>query len=562
MPKKRKSETPGLEDGDKTLFSSFCAAANSLSQLYSQAQNQQRVAFQSGERHALSRLQQWLTSDQGAGGSNSGLVSKEQILDFIQGELDRMDDGPPLGNLCTSQRSSGASVLPTLVPVIPKAKQQQQHRSLFSIKLAPYIETRSPWNSWPERRNQCYAQQPRAWAKTTLPRSRPPPIRAGPQQHPPEPLPRTPTRPASSRLPSPVQEHLPWIMKSAHEKPYEEELKRRILALSQRPEEFLYGELDPSLLIDMRQATLMAASVLQVDEELRQLRLRFVPRVMKEQEFWRRYFVAVKAVKHQVLTQPLLHPHPEQPQQAVSESQQQQQQQQQQRGINASAPSTKSLISSFSTMTNAGGGAAAAAAAATTGMTPDMSRELLTPADIRGTSGRTSSVTGGGGDGGGTSSGGGSGGKEHLISSTASLKSGGSLGTHQSAQIARDNAAAGATAVAGGGGAGGGEGGGGESGLPRTGSGRRSMSFSGNQPWASPPAGRPLSPGKQRPPVGRGRSDKERAMRRSLAREESVDDGDVEDAFLPISVPSSVTIRRLAQALNMARAFATVEDMA
>ncbi|GJP33917.1 hypothetical protein CLOM_g18420 [Closterium sp. NIES-68] len=57
-------------------------------------------------------MQQWLTSEQGAGDSNSGLVSKEQILDFIQGELDRMDDGPPLGNLSSALRPS--SVLPNL----------------------------------------------------------------------------------------------------------------------------------------------------------------------------------------------------------------------------------------------------------------------------------------------------------------------------------------------------------------------------------------------------------------------------------------------------------------
>lgn len=53
MPKKRKSETAGLEDVEKTLFSSFCTAANSLSHLYSLAQTQQRAGFQAGERQAL-----------------------------------------------------------------------------------------------------------------------------------------------------------------------------------------------------------------------------------------------------------------------------------------------------------------------------------------------------------------------------------------------------------------------------------------------------------------------------------------------------------------------------
>ncbi|GJP33919.1 hypothetical protein CLOM_g18421 [Closterium sp. NIES-68] len=373
------------------------------------------------------------------------------------------------------------------------------------------------------------------------------------------------------------QEHLPWIMKSAHEKPYEEELKRRILALSQRPEEFLYGELDPSLLIDMRQATLMAASVLQVDEELRQLRLRFVPRVMKEQEFWRRYFVAVKALKHHVLTQPQPQPQlqPQQEQQEEGERELQGRQQQhkhQQRGVNGSAPSSKSLISSFGSMANAGAAAATATATATsTGS--DMSQGPSTLRSL-GSSGSRSSHAGRGGSGGGDGSGGGGGsgggdgsdGGERLVPPGASLSSSGGISAApHSAPNARDDAAAGAAAGAGeggGGGGGGGEGGGGAAGLSRSGSGRRSMSFSGTQPWTSPPLGRPLSPGKQRPPLGKGRSDdKERAMRRSLAREESVDE-DVDDFLQPISVPSSVTIRRLAQALNMARAFATVEDMA
>jgi hypothetical protein len=54
MSRKRKTDAaPRLDDADRTLYSSFCGAANSLSQLYSQAMAQQKLSFQSGERHAL-----------------------------------------------------------------------------------------------------------------------------------------------------------------------------------------------------------------------------------------------------------------------------------------------------------------------------------------------------------------------------------------------------------------------------------------------------------------------------------------------------------------------------
>ena len=54
MARKRKTDVPPrLDEADRTLYSTFCGAANSLSQLYSQATAQQKLSFQSGERHAL-----------------------------------------------------------------------------------------------------------------------------------------------------------------------------------------------------------------------------------------------------------------------------------------------------------------------------------------------------------------------------------------------------------------------------------------------------------------------------------------------------------------------------
>ena len=53
MAKKRKSDATRLDEVDRSMYTTFCSAANSLSQLYSQAMNHQRLSFQAGERHAL-----------------------------------------------------------------------------------------------------------------------------------------------------------------------------------------------------------------------------------------------------------------------------------------------------------------------------------------------------------------------------------------------------------------------------------------------------------------------------------------------------------------------------
>ncbi|KAG4941558.1 hypothetical protein JHK84_045688 [Glycine max] len=56
MPKKRKSIATSLDEVDRTLYASFCTAANSLSQLYTHSMNHQKLSFNAGERHALNEL--------------------------------------------------------------------------------------------------------------------------------------------------------------------------------------------------------------------------------------------------------------------------------------------------------------------------------------------------------------------------------------------------------------------------------------------------------------------------------------------------------------------------
>lgn len=45
-----------LDEVDRSMYSTFCGAANSLSQLYTQAMNHQKLSFQAGERHGLVRV--------------------------------------------------------------------------------------------------------------------------------------------------------------------------------------------------------------------------------------------------------------------------------------------------------------------------------------------------------------------------------------------------------------------------------------------------------------------------------------------------------------------------
>ncbi|KAK9165730.1 hypothetical protein Scep_000921 [Stephania cephalantha] len=92
MAKKRKSEATGLDEADRTMYTTFCAAANSLSQLYTQAMNQQKLAFQAGERRALEKLYEWMVQQEGQGSK----LSTADIVAYLQNEHDRGVDEPPV----------------------------------------------------------------------------------------------------------------------------------------------------------------------------------------------------------------------------------------------------------------------------------------------------------------------------------------------------------------------------------------------------------------------------------------------------------------------------------
>ncbi|KAL5703513.1 hypothetical protein ACHQM5_022133 [Ranunculus cassubicifolius] len=92
MAKKRKSVATRLDEVDRTMYTTFCSAANSLSQLYTQAMNQQKLAFQAGERHATEKLYEWILRQQEEGSR----VTTSDIYSYLQNELDYGGEEPPM----------------------------------------------------------------------------------------------------------------------------------------------------------------------------------------------------------------------------------------------------------------------------------------------------------------------------------------------------------------------------------------------------------------------------------------------------------------------------------
>ncbi|XP_022774878.1 uncharacterized protein LOC111316909 [Durio zibethinus] len=92
MPKKRKSGATRLDEVDRSTYTTFCSAANSLSQLYSQAMNQQRLSFQAGERHALEKIFQWILRQQEEGSR----VTTADIVAYLQNDLEYGAEESPM----------------------------------------------------------------------------------------------------------------------------------------------------------------------------------------------------------------------------------------------------------------------------------------------------------------------------------------------------------------------------------------------------------------------------------------------------------------------------------
>ncbi|XP_054821838.1 uncharacterized protein LOC129320415 [Prosopis cineraria] len=92
MAKKRKSVATRLDEVDRTMYSTFCSAANSLSHLYTQAMNQQKLSFQAGERHSLEKLYQWILRQEEEG-SRAATID---IVSYLKNELEYGTEESPM----------------------------------------------------------------------------------------------------------------------------------------------------------------------------------------------------------------------------------------------------------------------------------------------------------------------------------------------------------------------------------------------------------------------------------------------------------------------------------
>ncbi|KAH9536922.1 hypothetical protein CY35_16G024700 [Sphagnum magellanicum] len=150
MPKKRKSEYSGLDEVEKTLHTSFCTAANSISHLYTQAQQQQKQSFHAGERHAVEKLYFWLLREHQAGSN----ISVGQILGYLQNELEgvsgddtAMSPGPQSAQQQQQAVAIAAGSVGTSRPgqiETPAAPLDQSKNSVFTGTLTSPIRQDLP----------------------------------------------------------------------------------------------------------------------------------------------------------------------------------------------------------------------------------------------------------------------------------------------------------------------------------------------------------------------------------------------------------------------------------
>lgn len=85
MGKKRKPEMD--LDLERSLYSTFVAAANSVSSLYTQAQQQQKRAHIDGQRQALEKVVGWLAHEHG----NGQPLSAHNLLEYLRFELQHLE---------------------------------------------------------------------------------------------------------------------------------------------------------------------------------------------------------------------------------------------------------------------------------------------------------------------------------------------------------------------------------------------------------------------------------------------------------------------------------------
>ncbi|KAL6576061.1 hypothetical protein OROHE_000532 [Orobanche hederae] len=139
MAKKRKSDATRLDEVDPGMYTSFCSAANNLSQLYSQAMHQQRLSFQAGERHAMEKLYSWILRQQ----EDGVRVMPGDIVAYVQNELDYgIEEQQPTQTVMPSSTHTGNPLSSnsfgptTAVQGLRSSNSDQSKSSVFSNALS------------------------------------------------------------------------------------------------------------------------------------------------------------------------------------------------------------------------------------------------------------------------------------------------------------------------------------------------------------------------------------------------------------------------------------------
>ncbi|XP_024369055.1 uncharacterized protein [Physcomitrium patens] len=175
MAKKRKSENAALDEMERTLYTSFCTTANSISHFYTQAQNQQKLSFQAGERHAVEKLYHWLLREHQSGSN----ITVAQVIQNLQSELevgnvDEMTMSPGhqlqqqqmqpsvVGSVGTSGRSSALSTPldQGKISVFQGALSSPNRRCLTAFAMAPSSYGVHNTSVQPVRRGSLSLDQP------------------------------------------------------------------------------------------------------------------------------------------------------------------------------------------------------------------------------------------------------------------------------------------------------------------------------------------------------------------------------------------------------------------
>ncbi|KAI4310392.1 hypothetical protein MLD38_035373 [Melastoma candidum] len=115
MAKKRKSTASRLDEVDRSLYASFCSAANSLSQLYTHSMTHQRLSFQAGERHSLDKLYHWILRQQ----EDGARVSTADIISYLQNELEYAPEDTPMSPRMPFPLQHSQTTIPPSNPILP-----------------------------------------------------------------------------------------------------------------------------------------------------------------------------------------------------------------------------------------------------------------------------------------------------------------------------------------------------------------------------------------------------------------------------------------------------------